>query len=482
MENFNNVPSSGTFGSVVSVVNQNFALAKEAIDKLAFSKSACMGFYETSSELNDAHPTPTDGDWALVGNSSPFNVYVANDGSWVDSGVDYTISVDVDIVDNLTDGGNNKALSAEMGKVLGNALKTNGTLMSIRAYSQEQFDALQTLEDNTIYLIGILGGFVNVSSTLTNCTNGNQATKTLFGDPYNATLVADTGYEISTVIVYMNNVDVTSQVYSGGVISIASVDGDIAITATATRASLPVMRSLGVWLDVTDNLNDGTYHSDATKWVSKVSCGTLGNIEFNLLGEVSFVDGVARFAPTNTQESTSIYGTNPLCADGLGEIGSGDVTIEIVLNSQFTRHTDAGDSIFFVGVNHNSMPVGRWRFGLYTQNTKNLDIWCNDGKGKFATLANSTPSAGKQTLCFVRQNGVVTYYRNGAYVGSVTPETQTFSTSSTVYLCVGNQSNGVSNNCLTGDVYDVKVYGRALTAEEVAFNHDFNNTHYNLGL
>lgn len=94
MENFNNVPSSGTFGSVVSVVNQNFALAKEAIDKLAFSKSACMGFYETSSELNDAHPTPTDGDWALVGNSAPFNVYVANDGSWVDSGVDYNVSVD----------------------------------------------------------------------------------------------------------------------------------------------------------------------------------------------------------------------------------------------------------------------------------------------------------------------------------------------------------------------------------------------------
>lgn len=94
MENFNNVPSSGTFGSVVSVVNQNFALAKEAIDKLAFSKSACIGFYETSSELNDAHPTPTDGDWALVGDSSPFNVYVANDGSWVDSGVDYNVSVD----------------------------------------------------------------------------------------------------------------------------------------------------------------------------------------------------------------------------------------------------------------------------------------------------------------------------------------------------------------------------------------------------
>lgn len=94
MENFNNVPSYGTFGSVVSVVNQNFALAKEAIDKLAFSKSACMGFYETSSELNDAHPTPIDGDWALVGNSSPFNVYVANDGSWVDSGVDYNVSID----------------------------------------------------------------------------------------------------------------------------------------------------------------------------------------------------------------------------------------------------------------------------------------------------------------------------------------------------------------------------------------------------
>lgn len=395
---------------------------------------------------------------------------------------------DVALVNDLTTGGEESALTAEMGKVLGNALKTNGTLMSIRAYSQEQFDALKELDDNTIYLIGILGGFVNVSSTLTNCTNSNQTTQTLLGDPYNATLTADTGYEMSTVIVYMNNVDVTSQVYSDGVISIASVDGDIAITATATQAGLPVMRDLGVWLDVTDNLNDGSYHAGATKWISKVECGSLGNIEFSLLGEVSFVDGVARFAPTNSYV-TSIWGTNPLCENGLGAIGSGDVTIEIVLDSQFNTYTTLGDSIYFVGCNAapgtSSMPVGRWRFGLYNKNNKNLDVWCNDGSGKFATLLDSMPAAGKQTLCFVRQNGIITFYRNGVSLGSVI-KTQIFASDDQNAFAIGNQAEGQSetgyHNTLIGDVYDVKVYGRALTAEEVAFNHDFNNKHYNLGL
>lgn len=113
--------------------------------------------------------------------------------------------------------------------------------------------------------------------------------------------------------------------------------------------------------------------------------------------------------------------------------------------------------------------------------TKNLDVWCNDGSGKFGTLANSSPAAGKQTLCFVRQNGVITYYRNGVSVGTVTIS-QTFVSEQGTAMSIGNQATGAANNCLTGDVYDVKVYGRALTAEEVAFNHDFNNTHYNLGL
>ena len=376
-----------------------------------------------------------------------------------------------------------------MGKVLGNALKTNGTLMSIRAYSQEQFDALEELDDNTIYLIGVLVAVnYTITNNLTNCTTNNPADSIDNGSSYIAEITANFGFALDSVSIVMGGVDVTSEVYSNGEINIPSVTGNIVITIAAAALNLPVMSGLGVWLDAKDNLNDGSYHAGATKWVSKVECGSLGNIEFSLLGEVSFVDGVARFAPTKSTV-TSIWSTNPLCENGLGAIGSGDITVEIVLDSQFNTYTISGDSIYFVGCNTapngSGNPVGRWRFGLYNKTNKNLDIWCNDGSGKFATLSNSMPAAGKQTLCFVRQNGVITFYRNGVSLGSV-EKAQTFSSSETTAFAIGNQASGQTQtgyyNCLIGDVYDVKVYGRALTAEEVAFNHDFNNTHYNLGL
>lgn len=55
-------------------------------------------------------------------------------------------------------------------------------------------------------------------------------------DAFSATLTADEDYTISTVVVIMGGVDVTSTAYNSGTgaVSIATVTGDIVITATAT--------------------------------------------------------------------------------------------------------------------------------------------------------------------------------------------------------------------------------------------------------
>lgn len=53
------------------------------------------------------------------------------------------------------------------------------------------------------------------------------------GDSYTATLVADTGYVIMSVVVTMGGVEISA--YSEGVISIAEVTGDIVITATTVK-------------------------------------------------------------------------------------------------------------------------------------------------------------------------------------------------------------------------------------------------------
>lgn len=81
-----------------------------------------------------------------------------------------------------------------------------------------------------------------VTLNLTNVTASNTTTVVAADQIYNNTLTANSGYELQTVKVTMGGVDITSSVYSGGVIKINNVDavsgevitGNIVITASAT--------------------------------------------------------------------------------------------------------------------------------------------------------------------------------------------------------------------------------------------------------
>ena len=73
----------------------------------------------------------------------------------------------------------------------------------------------------------------DITNALTGCTTSNAATSAENGASYTATLTPNTGYESSSVTVEMGGTDITSTAYSNGVITIASVTGDIEITAVA---------------------------------------------------------------------------------------------------------------------------------------------------------------------------------------------------------------------------------------------------------
>ncbi len=79
----------------------------------------------------------------------------------------------------------------------------------------------------------------SVTYNLTNVTSSNTTSEILEGNAFTATLAANTGYEMSTVTVTMGGVDITSTSYSGGVVTISEVTGDIIITAVATEIELP---------------------------------------------------------------------------------------------------------------------------------------------------------------------------------------------------------------------------------------------------
>ena len=75
-----------------------------------------------------------------------------------------------------------------------------------------------------------------ITNTLTNCTTNNAVTSVTDGGSYTATLTAADGYELDSVTVTMGGIDITSTAYSGSVITIASVTGDVSIVATAVAA------------------------------------------------------------------------------------------------------------------------------------------------------------------------------------------------------------------------------------------------------
>lgn len=74
-----------------------------------------------------------------------------------------------------------------------------------------------------------------VTNNLTGCTSSNAATTVTEGDSYQATITASSGYVMTgaTVQIKMGGTDVTDLYYSGGVISIPNVSGNLAITITA---------------------------------------------------------------------------------------------------------------------------------------------------------------------------------------------------------------------------------------------------------
>ena len=77
----------------------------------------------------------------------------------------------------------------------------------------------------------------SITNNLTNVSNSNTDASADSGDAYTGTLSADAGYTIASVVITMGGIDITSTAYTSGTgaISIASVTGNIVITASATE-------------------------------------------------------------------------------------------------------------------------------------------------------------------------------------------------------------------------------------------------------
>lgn len=99
----------------------------------------------------------------------------------------------------------------------------NGQVIYSIGYGAD-IDRIIPYKDATVY---------NVIYNLSDVTSTNSATGIVEGEFYETTLSIAAGYSWGSIVVTMDGVDITSSVYSNGVITIPEVTGNIVITATA---------------------------------------------------------------------------------------------------------------------------------------------------------------------------------------------------------------------------------------------------------
>jgi hypothetical protein len=85
----------------------------------------------------------------------------------------------------------------------------------------------------------------SVSYNLTNVTSSNSSTGVVEGNSFVATLSIGSAYVFESVTITMGGVDITSTVYSNGVINIAKVTGNIVITAKAKTSYTNIIDTVG---------------------------------------------------------------------------------------------------------------------------------------------------------------------------------------------------------------------------------------------
>ena len=133
------------------------------------------------------------------------------------------------LVNNLEDGGEDAALSAEMGKYLQRNIKLVYDSLGAAAFWGEK------------PVIDWTGNAIPVSLTLTNCSSSNMAANVQLGDSYSTLITPDAGNILASVVCTMNGSPVT---VVNGQITIAEVTGAIVISAVGANLDSIAYESL----------------------------------------------------------------------------------------------------------------------------------------------------------------------------------------------------------------------------------------------
>lgn len=171
---------------------------------------------------------------------------------WVPAGSD------IKVVNNLTDGGEGDALSAEMGKVLRIAIMQIYNALGAYAFPNGKpiLSWGSTVINNSINVNGVTGSLTITDVEVDGSSVGSLPAQIVDGKSLSLKLTAPSGKSVKddSVVVTMDGVDITNDVYTASTdtIDIPAVTGDIVIVATSVNydAEIEYIQSSGTqWID-----------------------------------------------------------------------------------------------------------------------------------------------------------------------------------------------------------------------------------------
>ena len=282
-----------------------------------------------------------------------------------------------------------------------------------------------------------------VNSNLIGCTSSNADTGVAFGSSYSATLSPTQGNTLTGGIIHviMNNVDVTQDVYSNGVITINSVTGDIEITAIAVDSTYGYVAGMAMHLDGIDKGND------ANAWT-------------DLVGGLKFTNhGATKGTNCWTMSGGQWLGDNTINGNAIFDRDIS--TIEAV----FTGDSSRGANICNLGspsTDHGiSLEIGYTVYGVPTADGK---AWDAQGAGTFGNSNIHCLSLNKNI-----------YVDNGTKKTNKKSEYSDVSPTSGYWI---GQDTASTWSRHRGNIYAIRIYERLLTEEEIQHNQYVDYTRF----
>lgn len=227
----------------------------------------------------------------------------------------------------------------------------------------------------------MLHWYQTITKNLTGCTVSNNLSQVEYGDSYTATIAADAGKELTSVVIKMGGVDITPTAYTAGsgAINIAKVTGAVTITAVAIMPS--------VTYTITLNLTNCASSNTATSIAENASYTTtlsptggykkLGTITVTMGGtdiSVSAVSGSTVSIPsvtgnivitceaviTNIIDTVGISANTRLStSSGANKTQAGWATIGANMDAASLIHLKAGDTLRIKGASLPSANDGK---------------------------------------------------------------------------------------------------------------------------